>query len=69
MRFTIEVLRLFHGNAVVLARERMFAIWPGGAKRKAFTLLEQWQGHGATAVRVLDSAGKEIYFMTSASDR
>jgi hypothetical protein len=69
MRFTIEVLRSFHGNAVVLARERIFAIWPGGAKRKAFTLLEQWQGRGATAVRVLDSAGKEIYFMASASDR
>jgi hypothetical protein len=69
MRFTIEVLRLFHENAAVLARERVFAIRPIGAKRKAFTLLGQWQGRGATAVRVLNSSGEEIYFMTSASDR
>jgi hypothetical protein len=69
MRFTIEVLRSFHGDATVLARERMLAIWPPAARKKAYRLLQQWQGRGATAVRVLNSSGKEIYFMTSASDR
>jgi hypothetical protein len=47
----------------------MLAIWPPAARKKAFRLLQQWQGRGATAVRVLNSSGKEIYFMTSASDR
>jgi hypothetical protein len=69
MRFTIEVLRTIHGDAAVLARERVFAIRSSGVKKKAFKLLEQWQGRGATAVRVLNSSGEEIYFMTSASDR
>jgi hypothetical protein len=69
MRFTIEVLRSFHGDLAVLARERVFAIRSSGVKRKAFALLQQWQGRGATAVRVLNSSGTEIYFMTSAGDR
>jgi hypothetical protein len=69
MRYTIEVLRVIHEDAAVLARERVFAIRAFSAKNKAFTMLQQWQGRGATAVRVLSSSGREIYFMTSASDR
>lgn len=68
MQFTIEVLRSTHGNETILARDRVFALTQLGARKKALTLLEQWQRRGATAVRARNSSGEEIYFMTSASD-
>jgi hypothetical protein len=68
MRCRIEVLRATHGDAAVLASERVFVFRPLGARKKALAMLAQWQRRGATAVRVLNSSGEEIFFFTSASD-
>ena len=68
MRVTIEVLRSTPGAEAILSRENLFAWTQLGARKKALKLLEHWQRRGATAVRIRNSSGDEVYFMMSASD-
>lgn len=61
MKFTIEVVRAEAGDQQVLHRTAVDEISPRRAKTKADQLHGAWSGRGATAVRVLNPRGEELY--------
>jgi hypothetical protein len=65
MKFTIEVVRAAEGGSPqVLHRTAVDEISPRRAKTKADQLRSAWRGRGATAVRVLNPRGEELYRAT-----
>jgi hypothetical protein len=62
MRFVIEVVRGGGcGQAEVLHRVTAEEISPKRVKVRADHLLTVWRGRGATAARVLNGRGEELY--------
>lgn len=62
MKFTIEVVRAAEaGRQTVLHRTSVEEISPRRAKTKADQLFGAWRSRGATAVRVLNPRGEELY--------
>ncbi|MFZ0609133.1 MAG: hypothetical protein WBD53_08035 [Xanthobacteraceae bacterium] len=65
MKFTIEVVRAIEsGRGEVLHRTAIDEISPRRAKTKADQLWSAWRGRGASAVRVLNPRGEELYTKT-----
>jgi hypothetical protein len=64
MKFTIEVVRVEAGRQHVLHRTAVDEISPRRAKTKADQLRSAWRGRGATAARVLNPRGEELYRTT-----
>jgi hypothetical protein len=65
MKFTIEVVRAREGGRhQVLHRTTVEEINPRRAKTRADHLLNTWRRRGATATRVLNQRGEELYSST-----
>ena len=62
MKFTIEVVHAVEGGRQqVLNRTTVDEISPKRAKTRADQLLNAWRRRGATAARVLNQYGEELY--------
>ncbi|MGB7037568.1 MAG: hypothetical protein WBD71_18825 [Xanthobacteraceae bacterium] len=62
MKFTIEVVRAGEsGRGEILHRTAVDEISPRRAKAKADQLWSAWRNRGASAVRVLNPRGEELY--------
>lgn len=65
MKFTIEVVRGGEGGRhQVLHQTTVDEINPKRAKTRADQLLQAWRSRGATATRVLNHRGEELYTST-----
>jgi hypothetical protein len=65
MKFTIEVVRgLEGGRRQVLHHTTVDEINPKRARTRADQLLNAWRHRGATAARVLNPKGEELYSST-----
>ena len=62
MKFVIEVVRTGEGGREqVLHRSTVDEISPRRAKTKAGQLIKTWGNRGASAVRVLNHRGEELF--------
>ena len=62
MKFTIEVLRIGDDTEKVLNRSEFDAIGPKWVKTRAQGLLKDWKQRSANGVRIVNRAGKQVYY-------
>jgi hypothetical protein len=69
MKFVIEVVRVDErGRDQVLHRSTADEISPRRAKTKAGQLIKTWSNRGASAVRVLNHRGEELFVAKQTTD-